>query len=85
MKGLAPPTLPLVATPSNGGVSRNLTPLHQLGCPKPSSALTGPGVACDRMRFDGIPIVRTVEESKALLQARRDRILGCYRQRALGV
>ncbi len=37
MKGLAPPTLPLVATPSNEGVSRNLTPLHQLVCPKPSS------------------------------------------------
>ncbi len=37
MKGLAPPTLPLVATPSNEGVSRNMTPLHQLVCPKPSS------------------------------------------------
>ncbi len=39
MKGLAPPTLPLVATPSNEGVSRNLTPLRQLFCPKPSSQL----------------------------------------------
>ncbi len=37
MKGLAPPTLPLVATPSNVGVSINLTPLNQLGCAKPSS------------------------------------------------
>ncbi len=34
MKGLAPSTLPLVATPSNEGVSRNLTPLHQLVRPK---------------------------------------------------
>ncbi len=45
MKGLAPPTLPLVATPSNEGVSRNLTtpsnegvsrnltPLHQMSAP----------------------------------------------------
>ncbi len=39
MKGPAPPTLPLLATPSNEGVSRNLTPLHQLVCPKPSRSL----------------------------------------------
>ncbi len=36
MKGLTPPTLPLVATPSNEGVSRDLSPVNQLVCPKPS-------------------------------------------------
>ncbi len=36
-EGASAPTLPLVATPLTEGVSRNLTPLHQLVCPKPSS------------------------------------------------
>ncbi len=54
MKGLAPPALPLVATPSNEGVSRNLTPLHQLGCPKPSSAIvSGLASACGGATEEG--------------------------------
>ncbi len=64
MKGLAPPTLPLVATPSNEGVSRNLTPLHQLVGPKQSSfpypPSTSPNAGGVNFMLNFIPSMRTV-------------------------